>query len=290
MRNMLSPGVRYMLLASFVFSIMNVCVKHISHIPAVEIVLFRAGISLAMSYWSLKRQAIPIWGTNTKVLLLRGTFGTLALVLTIWTYHNMPLATAVMLHYLFPVFTAILVSVFLGEKLYKPQWFFFALCLAGIFMIKGFDTRVTVTGMGVAILGAFFTACAYTCVRKLAGTDHPLVIIFYFPFIAFPITGILSYFQWVQPLGWDWLFLLLIGVLTQIAQVYMTKAYQAEKASKVASVNYVGIIYALGFGYLFFNELFNWKVYIGMGLLLVGVLLNVSFKKPKEKVQKEVVR
>jgi drug/metabolite transporter (DMT)-like permease len=70
----------------------------------------------------------------------------------------------------------------------------------------------------------------------------------------------------------------MIGVLTQIAQYFMTKSFQTEKISKVASLRYLGIVYALIFGYIFFDEQFNWLVIGGMALTIAGVVLNIFYK------------
>jgi drug/metabolite transporter (DMT)-like permease len=280
-KNWLSPGVKYMLFASFVFSIMNVAVKKVSHIPSVEVVFFRALISLFMSWVYLQRNEIPKWGNNKKVLLLRGLFGTIALIMVFATFQNMPLASAVVIHYLSPIFTALLALIVLKERLFRVQYLFFALCFLGILLIKGFDFRISSLYFLLGICGAFLAGCAYVSIRVLKESEHPLVIVFYFPLVAMPLTGIISYFFWETPVGTDWLWLLLVGVLTQIAQVYLTKAYQVETAAVVANVNYVGIFYALIFGYIFFGETFSNEVIGGMMLVLAGVLLNVSFKKIK---------
>lgn len=126
-------------------------------------------------------------------------------------------------------------------------------------------------GIGAAI----FSALAYTCIRVLKESEHPLVIVLYFPLVTMPVTGIISARAWVMPTWIDWLILIAIGLLTQMAQLLMTKSYQAEAASRVASVNYSGIIYALAFGGVFFNEYFNWVVLVGMLIVIVGVLLNL---------------
>ena len=58
-------GVRYMLLATLAFSLMKVFVKYIPDIPAIEIVFFRAVISLTLSLAYLLPKKIPIgcsWG------------------------------------------------------------------------------------------------------------------------------------------------------------------------------------------------------------------------------------
>ncbi|MEH0154367.1 DMT family transporter [Limibacter armeniacum] len=278
---MLSKGVQYMLLSALVMTTMQTCVKVVSHLPAAEVVFFRASISVVMSYITLRAQKVAIWGKpeNRPILWARGVFGTIALVMVFATFQNMPLASALLLHYLAPIFTALLTAIFLKERLYKVQWLFFLMCFAGIFLIKGFDSRVNSLYFMLAVVGALFSAAAYTCIRKLKGNEHPIVIVFYFPFVALPITGLMTIFNWKMPIGDDWIYLLAIGILTQIGQVLLTKAYQAEEAAKVASVNYTGIIYGLAFGFLFFGETYDWMVYIGMALVIVGVLLNVTFKK-----------
>uniref|UniRef100_UPI00188FB30D DMT family transporter n=1 Tax=Pararhodonellum marinum TaxID=2755358 RepID=UPI00188FB30D len=114
--------------------------------------------------------------------------------------------------------------------------------------------------------------------RKLKNTEHPLVIVFYFPVVTIPIVGIITWFNWVKPEGLDWAILFAIGIFTQFAQYYMTKAYQNANLSKIASLTYIGIIYALGFGFLLFDETYNLITYLGMTLVLAGVILNVRSK------------
>jgi len=273
-----SPAVRLMLLATFCFALMNVLVKLISHIPAVEIVFFRAIITLVISFVMLKRSKVNIWGNNRKVLFLRGLFGSTALTLFFVTIQNIPLATASLIHYLKPIFTALIASMVLREKIHPLQWFFFALSFIGIFIIKGFDSRISLLFLSLGVFSAISAGAAYNCIRYLKGSEHPVVIVMYFPLVATPITGVLMFWTWVTPSLWDLFLLLTIGILTQIAQVLMTKSYQLEEASKIASVSYSGAIYALMFGFVFFNESFNFWVLVGMLLVILGVLLNLSLQ------------
>ena len=134
-----------------------------------------------------------------------------------------------------------------------------------------FETVDLLMGVGAAV----FSALAYTCIRVLKQSEHPLVIVLYFPLVTMPVTGVFSLTNWVVPQLSDWLFLIGIGILTQMAQLLMTKAFQAEAASRVASVNYTGVVYALSFGMLFFNEYFNWMVLVGMLTVIAGVILNL---------------
>jgi RarD protein len=282
-----TKGITYMLFAVFAFSIMNLLVKMLPHIPAMEIILFRSAISFVICVVGLKVQKVKGLGTNKKVLFLRGLFGGMALFLFFTTIQNIPLASAITLHYLAPIFTAIIAWLILGERLVPLQWLFFLISFIGVTMVKGFDERVDTYYFIMGIVSAFLSGCAYNCIRKLKTSEHPLMVILYFPLVTLPVASIYCiFYEWTTPVGWDWLYLLLIGILTQIAQLYMTKAYQLEEAARVASVSYTGIIYALGFGFLFFHEVFNVYVSIGIGLMLLGVVLNVSFKNVKKEIVK----
>ncbi|MEO9475922.1 MAG: DMT family transporter [Cyclobacteriaceae bacterium] len=279
-----SSGVRFMLIATFVFMVMKVCVKYIPHIPAIEIILFRSIISLVISYYYLARQKVSVWGNNKPILILRGSTGAIALITYFSLLQQIPLATAATLQYLAPIFTAILGIYLVKEKVKPLQWVFFLLSFAGVVVVQGFDPRISITHLIMGIGTSLFMGLAYNFVRMLKTSEHPLVIIFYFPLVMLPISGVWSGFVWVQPHGIDWLVLLGVGIFTQIAQYFMTKSYQVAELSKVSILNYVGIIYALGFGWILFDETFNFMTYLGMGLVLLGVILNVALKSKKAKL------
>lgn len=267
-----------MLLAGVFFALMNVSVKFIPHIPAIEIILFRSIFSLVFSYLFLKRKHIPVFGNNKKVLVLRGIVGSIGLITFFYTLQNIPLASAVTIQYLSPIFTTIL-GIFLVKERVKPlQFLFFGISFAGVIVVQGFDPRVNLLWGTVGLASALFSGLAYNIIRKLKNTEHPLVIIFYFPLVTLPIASLVSYFYWVTPDGWDWFILLWIGMCTQAAQYFMTVAYQNANVSKVSSMTYLGMIYALFFGFIFFGETFGVMSYVGMGLVLLGVLLNLRQK------------
>ncbi len=274
-----SKGVQLMLLATFLFVTMNVFVKMVPHIPVMEIILFRSLVSLIISGVLIKFQGLNPWGVQKKYLLMRGFFGALALILFFATLQNIPLGSAVTIRYLTPVFTAFFGIFMLGEKVRKVRWIFFGIALLGVLMVKGFDPRISWLYFSMGVGSALFSGIAYNSIRKMKDSDHPLVIILYFPLVAIPICGVWSYFDWVQPQGWDWFHLIMIGLLTQTAQYFMTRAYHSDRVVKVSSVNYIGLVFALFYGIFLFDESYNLKVLLGMVVLLIGMFLNLYFKK-----------
>jgi len=267
-----------MLLSTFAFSLMQLCVKFLNHLPTAELVFFRSIISLVLSLVYLMKIKVNPLGNNRKYLIMRGVFGLTALFMFFHTLQHIPLASAVTLQYLSPIFTAIFAIFILKEKVMARQWLYFLLAFVGVVIMKGFDERVDLFYFGMGLSSAFFAGLAYNCIRKLRHTDHPLVVVLYFPLIATPIMGTLSYLNWVSPQGWDWMLIGLLGIFTQIGQIFMTKALHAEEANKVASLKYLGTVYAFLYGYLFFDESFHWASIAGMSLVLIGVVLNIRYK------------
>lgn len=267
-----------MLLAGIFFAFMQVMVKFVPHIPALEVIFFRSLFSLGFTFLILKKKQIPLFGNNKKLLVLRGLSGSIGLIFFFYTLQNIPLASAVTIQYLSPVFTALLGIFLVKEKIKPVQYIYFAIAFTGVIIIEGFDPRISPTFLVIGIASAFFSGLAYNIIRKLKNTEHPMVIVFYFPLVTLPVSSLYCLYNWERPTGWDWPILLGIGVFTQLAQYYMTLAYQNANLSKIASLNYIGILYALGFGFIFFDESFNLLTYFGMALVLSGVILNIKTK------------
>lgn len=277
-------GIINMLISILFFQLMNMCVKFIPHIPAHEIIFFRCVISLILSYIHLRILHIYPWGNRRSALILRGVFGMVSLTAFFITLQRMPLATAVTIQYLSPIFTITFAAFILNEKTRWIQYLFFIFSFAGIVIVKGFDERINNFDLALGIGSAICSGLAYTMIRKSRDSEHPLVVVFYFPLVAIPFVAVWSYFDWVTPLGSDWLFLMLTGFFTQAAQIYMTKAFQIEKASVISSIQYLGLIVSFGIGYFIFAETYTGISIMGMGMIVLGVLMNYLYDQVRQRL------
>jgi drug/metabolite transporter (DMT)-like permease len=271
----ITRAIFHMFLAVTFFAVMNVSVHSLRHIPAHEIVLFRSAVSLLIAVGTLHYKRMFTFGKRIDLLILRGFFGSGALFLFFITVQKMPFATAITIQYLSPVITSIFALFFLREKMAPIQWIAYAVAFAGVAVIKWDDASISGLYLGLGILSAIFSALAYTTIRRMKDSDHPLVVVMYFPLVALPLAGIWCLFDWVTPHGWDWLWLLVTGISAQLGQVFMTKSLVAEKANIVSSVHYLGVIYSILFGVLLFGETYSWMAYVGIALVTVGVLGNL---------------
>ena len=107
-----------LVLASFFFSLMTLCVKNIDkRIPIYELVLFRSLLSLIITLFIIKLKNINPWGKNRPLLILRGVLGTLALICIFYAIRNMPLSISTVIQYTYPIFISIFAGIFINEKI-----------------------------------------------------------------------------------------------------------------------------------------------------------------------------
>jgi drug/metabolite transporter (DMT)-like permease len=277
----MSPGIRYILISTLAFAIVNVGIRQIAHLPHFQIVFLRAVLNVGISAWILKNAGVSPWGNDKKNLVFRGIFGFLAFSTHVLTLQRLPLASATTVQYISPIFTSILAALFLGESLGLLVFLCYLISFSGILFIKGFDTRIETFDMMIGVLSAFFSGIAYNFIRKLKNSDHPTVIVFYFVSFTLILSAPMAILHW-QPISWfDVGMTIIIAIFTQIAQTTMTKAYQLENMAKVSIFNYLGIFYAGILGFVFFKESYHPMAIFGMFLVILGIGLSMflDFRK-----------
>lgn len=272
-------GVLPMLASSACFALMNLFVRWTGRIPVQEQILFRALVTLVIIGVSLRLQGVSLRGGNRKLLIARGLAGTIALLAYFWTLQRMPLATAVTLQHLSPVFTILISAALLGERPRAVQLPFFALAFLGVILVRGPETQVEVLDVAIGVLSALFAGLAYNLVRMLRSTDAPEVVVFWFPLVSLPIVGPWSVATWVTPSPREVFGLLMVGLLTTAGQVFLSIGYQRSQAREVSFLNYLGIIYAMFLGWFVFHETPALHTLAGAALIIVGLVVSTRIAR-----------
>ncbi|MCG8333791.1 MAG: DMT family transporter [Proteobacteria bacterium] len=282
---------RYMVLSALGFALMGACVKAASYdgIPVLEIVAVRALVSSCISYLDVRRKNISIWGHNKFLLVARGLTGTLALMCVFYAVTALPLAEATLIQYLNPLFTALLAFAFLKEVIQRSTVISIILSLIGLLVMVNPDIllgnfmisvgALPLAGVIAALLGALGSAVAYVFVRRLSETEDPSVIIFYFPIIALPVSVLLLGDDFVMPSSSTWIWLILVGIFTQVGQIGLTKAMQTEKAGKAMAYSYVQIVFSALLGWFLFDEIPTLVTLLGALFIISGALINLRHRK-----------
>lgn len=274
-------GLRDMALAAFFFSLMSLLVKIAGQrLPSSELVMGRSIVSLVISWIMIRRLGISPWGERKGLLTLRGLLGFGGLLSFFYAIPRLPLADVTVIQFTNPVFTALFAALFIREKITRAVAVSICLSLAGVTLIAqpsilfGEDANtLNLTAVSVALVGAVFAALAYTTVRKLRETEHPLVVVFYFPLVSIPacLPIMAPVATWPTPL--EWLMLLGIGILTQIAQIFLTRGLHKEPAGRATAVSYLQIVFAALWGLAFFKEVPDVLSIVGALLVVSGILI-----------------
>jgi drug/metabolite transporter (DMT)-like permease len=275
----LASGVRYILASALFFSLMSVMVKLAGRgLPVQEIVFARGVVSLPLAFWLVRRAGVPPWGNRRWILVLRGLLGLAAMSCFYFALTRIAIGEATVLHFTSPLWTALLAAFFLREAIGGRFVASMAVSFAGVILITrpGFlfgsaAAETDLLGVGAALLGAILAAGAYVTVREASKTEHPLVIVFYFPLVMIPATG--AFWPTFQsPQGWEWLLLLGVGVSTQIGQVFLTRGLSLEPAARAMTIGYTQIVLVGIWGMIFFGEFPDIWSAAGSLLVIAGTL------------------
>ena len=281
-----------MVASALSFSVMTVCVKQLEgRIPVAEVVLARALISLVLSWWLLRRQQLSPWGSRRTTLIWRGVVGSAALFCVYAAIAQLPLAAATVLQYLYPTFTAMLAWGALGERAGKRVLLSMALGWSGVLLVaqpnwlSSFGPNLNLQSLpplaiAIGVTGALLTSIAYVLVRNLAPNEHPLVIVFYFPLVSVPVSLPFVLANPVVPTGVELIWLLGVGLFTQLGQVFLTRGITGMPVAQATTISYVQVVFAAIWGKSLFGEPLNNLMVMG-ALLILGATL-ISLRPPRK--------
>ena len=284
----------WMLSSALSFSLMGACVKAIGGgLPVAEVVLARSGVSLVLSVVMLRQAGLNPWGRRRGLLILRGVIGTAALLCVFAALAQLPLAPATVLQYLQPSFTALLAWLLLRERiglrmvlaallgllavvvLCSPQELSGLLGPAAPFLLGRGGSALPLGGILLAMAGALLSACAYVSVRALGRSEHPLVIVFYFPLVGLVLTLPVVLLQPVWPSPLQALALVGVGLFTQLGQIGITKGLLGMPAGRATAMSYGQVPLAALWGWCFFQESLDPDTALAAGLVLAATLLSL---------------
>ncbi|WP_405350114.1 DMT family transporter [Nonlabens sp. Asnod3-H03] len=277
----LQKAILFMLFSTLAFAIMNGVVKYLSDFSAFQLVFFRSIGSLIITMVYLNFKKISILGNKRWLLIARGVFGSISLLLFFLSLKYLPVGTAVTLRYLSPIFAAVFAVIWLKERIKPIQWLFFLIAFSGVFILKGYDENISLIGIGLVLLSALGMGLVFVVISKIGKQDHPMVIINYFMAIGVIIGGLLSINNWIQPVGVEWLLLASLGIVGFIGQLFMTRSFQIASTSLVAPLKYLEVIFTVLIGATWFMEIYTiWSV-LGIALVIIGLVLNILYKSKR---------
>ncbi|MES2070256.1 MAG: DMT family transporter [Pseudomonadota bacterium] len=291
----------WMLVASFLFSIMGVCVKLASDTySTAEIVAYRGVIGMAMILLLVKLQGGSLRTRMPYHHLWRGFIGVVALWMWFYAITKLPLATAVTLNYMSPVWIAVILFAtawWLGKK--RMEWglvLAIAMGFAGVVLLLRPSMHAEQMLGGIIGLGSgMLAALAYMQVRQMGLMGEPEYrVVFYFSATCFAagllgalVTGGAAAAH--NPSDWQhhgargFLLLLVIGFTAASAQIAMTRAYRLGNTLVTANLQYVGIVFSSAWDVLLWHDVLTWSSWLGIAVILASGLIATFYNSRNNK-------
>jgi drug/metabolite transporter (DMT)-like permease len=268
-------GIYYMLAAVLLFSCMDALIKAASaDYPTGQIVFFRNLFAFIPVFYFL-RQAGGIAVLRTRRPrdhILRGIVGVTAMGLVFTAFKLLPLAEAVALTLAGPIFLTALSVPLLGEKVGFRRWSAVIAGFIGILVMTRPGAGLFDPAAFFALGGAVFYALAMISIRWLSATEPAATTVFYFTLFATIVGALTLPFQWQTPDVDGFVILAGIGLIGGIAQMAMTQAFRLAPASIVAPFEYLALVFAVGLGYAFWDEVPDAFIIAGSAIVIASGL------------------
>lgn len=268
-----------MVLSAFFFAVMAAGAKLLGgRVGPQEVILVRGVLNAVFMLWLLRRRGLSWRPKRPLLLVLRGALGHFALSCYFWSVARQPLATAVLLQQVHPVFTAVLAAWFLSERPGKRFVPAFLLAASGVAMlIPGGTALAGPQGLApilVGLLGALLSAAAYVTVRDASRTEHEETIVLWFPLTSVPLAAVGTLVEGpVAPSPADWAWLLFIAAAGQLGQLFLTRGLARVPAGRATLANPLTIAFGAVLGWLAFGEPVGPLTFAGGAAIAAAVLL-----------------
>jgi len=267
-------GAIYMILSILFFSFMDILIKVTDEYDVGQIMFFRALFGLIPIFFLIPKNRIKNFykTKNIKLHFFRSFFGAIAMAAIFIGLRNLQLAEVTALAFSGPLWVVLFSMFFLSEKIRLKRWIAVGLGFIGVIIISkpGFDNlnfyyiypMIFCIGFaGVSIL-----------IRKLTLAGESVwLIAFYFSLVS-GLGGLLTIplGLWKMPNTYDFILLILIGLLGGIANLLLTQSYKLAEVTLTTPLKYLSLVIAIIFGFYFFEEIPSIHTLSGAALIVVS--------------------
>jgi drug/metabolite transporter (DMT)-like permease len=188
----------------------------------------------------------------------------------------MPLATGFALEFTTPAWVALLAAIFLGERLTPSRIGVVVFGLLGVLVILRPGIESFQPASALMLGAAFGFATSLILTKKLTATQNSYAIIFWMNLIQLPYNLAGSDFSSFLRLdSHDLLPIMALGVVGLSSHYCFANAFRSGDATLVVPLDFVRIPLIAFVGWWLYREPLDVFVFIGVGLIITGILWNL---------------
>lgn len=264
--------------AIFLLSAMDAGMKSlVLAVGVYNVVLWRSVLAAGASAagWAARS---PSWPGRAALRLhvLRALIVGIILITFFWGLARLPMAEAIGLSFIAPLFALFLAALLLGERIQAQAVWAAVLGVSGVGIILAGQfggtayTQDTLLGTLSILVSTVFYGFNLILTRKQAQIASPIEIMFFQNLALLIIMGLAAPWLAVQLPPDYWLPLVGVTALSLSGQYLMSWSYARAEAQYLISTEYSAFVWAIALGWYFFGEDVSWETLAGAALIILS--------------------
>ena len=273
----LKKAVFFILISSFSFSVMQLCVKLSgTTIPLMQQMFFRNLITLFLSTFIIFKEKGSFFGKreHRKYLFLRAFLGFTSVSGYFYATNHMYLADASIIQYSSPIFISIFTAMLYRKKPTNAK--ILSICVAflgAILVVRPKFSSESIPAM-ISLVSSMITAMSHMALTVANRYEKPYTIVFFFSLFSTLCSLPFMMMDFVLPDMREALLLFCIGLFAGMGQIFLTYAYKNAPASKVSIYSYTGVIFSSIYSVTVFGKMLGLYSIIGIVLIFSSALFD----------------
>lgn len=209
----------------------------------------------------------------------RGVLFLIGSVFIVWSLGALPLATAITMLFVSPIFMVVLSAPLLGEKIGRHRWVAVLGGFAGVLIIMRPGAETFQWALLLPVAGALVNALRDVLTRRLSRTESSIAILFWSNIIL--MAGGFT----TLPFGWEpvsasaafWF--LAAGIFNGTAHFCIIDALRTGEASVLAPIRYTALLWAAALGFMVWGELPDLWLWVGAAVIVGSSLYMIRAER-----------
>ena len=287
MQNNVLFGITLMVITTFMFSSMDGVSRYLAEknnvFTLVTMRYWFIAFVMMVTCFFIKNRISDILNTKQPYIQFsRGVILSLNNCLVVYTFTLLGLVETHAIIACYPLIVAGLSVPFLGERFGWRRWMAIFTGFIGVIIILRPNTNVISEGSIFAIIGAIMFAVYLILTRYVSRSDTAITSFFWTGIGGTVTMSLISLFIWDDILKEDYLWLLLMCILSAGSHFMMVKTLQVAEASVVQPFSYLQLVFGSIIGVTIFSESIDLMIIVG-ALVVIGSGLFTTWREYKIK-------
>lgn len=275
---------------SLVISIVNdSCVKYLAiYLPNSQSIFLRFALScLLLLPIAIKTSSLAVDKVNLLQMITRGAITALAMLFWCQGLKEEYLVSATIIGFIIPFIVLIMSRLILKEKLVPSRLLACSVAFIGVLIAHYSAQNMTVKFSHYLIFAAVIFAFIDVLNKKYIEQNNIFVTMFYVFFGAAITSVIPAFMEWQSIPQVTILPLLILIIGTTLILFALLKSLVILEVGQTALLRFIELLFAIGFGAIFFNERPTLNMIIGGAVIIASLSLYALQEAKQKRFKKE---